>query len=541
MKKAIFLHAHKHERNAKKGAARMKDYVDWILAHPSMSVFIVFLMLSKPLSHVVTPQLVSRISINIKDGKSVRRLFTYLILTGLALFVMEILTVMYQPVFASMFARDKISESFSRVLQSPKGTDEDQTTYIAKLMMVHQNVNDIIGMASAVVAGQVFSAVAALYIFFTRAPGWFSWTVTIGLVTSSVLLMMPGGRCIERVKAVNRYRNELMSDISDTLASSHMVDPKKEAMRTAIALEEYERVMEVERWCRRRRLVISMAVSTVLTVGCVFGVFYLHKKKLITSNALIELLGISLSLFEVQMRSYDYVTVLTRVMASVADMNASYNAGIANGAVRRNAANTDGGISVSRLRVPFTDGTRVSFEVPPGAVYCIVGPNACGKSRLLKALAGQVELPDEADVGHADLPAGSVYFPQNAWLLDRTIEENVGVTDRAKWVGALRDIGLVQEANNLDQAFSTSDRVGKKGYRLSGGQRQILWLTRVLSNQDAKCLLMDEPTSSMSASAVQKAARAIATSGKTILLVSHDVELQKQCHAVLEWADITVS
>lgn len=514
----------------------MKDYTDWILANPAKSIFVVLLMLSKPLSHVVTPQLVSRISINIKDAKPVRQLFTLLILTGLALFVMEVLTVMYQPVFASMFARDKILESFSRVLQSPKGTDEDQTTYIAKLMMVHQNVNDIMGMASAVIAGQVFSAIAALYIFFTRSPRWFAWTITIGLISTSILLMLPGSKCIQRVKAVNRYRNELLSDVADTLSSSHMVDPHAEAVRTAAALEEYESVMETERWCRRKRLVISMAVSTLLTVFAVCSVFYMHGKKLITSNALIELLGISLSLFEVQMRSYDYVTVLTRVMASVADMNAMYRPRDERSIVR--TAPRDAGIRVSRLRVPFTEATRVTFDVPPGSVYCIVGPNACGKSRLLKALAGLVEVPEDDDPGSADVPENAVYFPQNAWLLDRTIEENLGVTSRNRWMGVLHDAGLVQEADNLDQAFALSDRVGKKGYRLSGGQRQILWLARVLANPEAKCLLMDEPTSSMSASAVEKAAKAIASSGKTILLISHDSTLQDVCHTVLEWKDI---
>ncbi len=148
--------------------------------------------------------------------------------------------------------------------------------------------------------------------------------------------------------------------------------------------------------------------------------------------------------------------------------------------------------------------TNLDLVVPDGSFTVIVGPNACGKSTLLRALsrllkptAGQVLL-DGREI--ASLPSKQVarrlgLLPQTSLAPDGITVTDLVARGRFPYQSALRqwsreDQRAVQAAL---AATRTTDLGGRLVDELSGGQRQRVWVAMVLAQQ-TQLLLLDEPT-----------------------------------------------
>lgn len=142
-------------------------------------------------------------------------------------------------------------------------------------------------------------------------------------------------------------------------------------------------------------------------------------------------------------------------------------------------------------------------------IYQIKGPTGSGKSTLLHLLSGRLRptvgrvLLGGLDVTTLSTRALSdviLYVPQVPMLFQRTVFENIdyprgSVTSRAAAEEKLREFGLDRIAANLDMT------VEKFGSNVSGGQRQLIYLARVVltSKANHKVILLDEPFSSVDA------------------------------------------
>ncbi|ALJ20024.1 ABC transporter ATP-binding protein [Microbacterium sp. No. 7] len=160
------------------------------------------------------------------------------------------------------------------------------------------------------------------------------------------------------------------------------------------------------------------------------------------------------------------------------------------------------GLSVGYDKRPVCDD--VDLFIPTGGYTAIVGPNACGKSTLLRAIArilppsaGSVLLDgqDIARIPTRRLAARLGLLPQSslspdgirvADLVARGRYPHQGMFDR--WSKA--DEQIVRDAM---AATGTTDLSGRPVDELSGGQRQRVWVAMVLAQQ-TPVLLLDEPT-----------------------------------------------
>ncbi|RUZ12352.1 sugar ABC transporter ATP-binding protein, partial [Mesorhizobium sp. M7A.F.Ca.US.007.01.2.1] len=181
---------------------------------------------------------------------------------------------------------------------------------------------------------------------------------------------------------------------------------------------------------------------------------------------------------------------------------------------------------------------RANFEVRKGAVNVLVGENGAGKSTLMKIIAG-VERPT---AGRILLEGEEVSFSSSGDAVNRGIgmvfqELNLfGNMSVAENIFATREItnrfGKIDHAQQENRAAEFLERL-QAGIRpdmlvedLRIGQQQLVEIAKAVS-LDARILIMDEPTSALSAAEVEILFKVIAdlkARGVAIVYISHRLE-----------------
>ena len=188
---------------------------------------------------------------------------------------------------------------------------------------------------------------------------------------------------------------------------------------------------------------------------------------------------------------------------------------------------------------------NVSFRIPAGTTFAIVGPSGGGKStiadlivRLLDPDAGTVRLDGE-DVRRmalVDLRRRVQSVEQAPVLFHATIEENVRYVNPdasdADVHRAIEDAGLSAFVARLPDGLRTI--VGDRGLAVSAGERQRLALARAFL-ADPAVLVLDEPSSALDPVAERQIIDGIrrVMRGRTTILISHRLDLVRAADAAL--------
>lgn len=194
-------------------------------------------------------------------------------------------------------------------------------------------------------------------------------------------------------------------------------------------------------------------------------------------------------------------------------------------------------VNVDRLSFAYNDEAEILKEIclnaKKGEIIGIVGKSGCGKSTLLKLLmrfreknSGRIDY-NETEIGEIDsvnLTDNVTMVPQNVWLFDETVEENLRIAKSdataEELEAACRAAAIHERIVSLPDGYRT--RVGFGGSRLSAGEKQRLGVARAFL-RGSGLILLDEPTGNIDSlnEGILLKSLVNAKKDKCIILVSH--------------------
>lgn len=175
----------------------------------------------------------------------------------------------------------------------------------------------------------------------------------------------------------------------------------------------------------------------------------------------------------------------------------------------------------------------VEFTLPAGKTLAVVGPNAAGKSSLLRLILGvwrpaegsvRLDGVEVSDWNHDELGPHIGYVPQDGDLFEATVAENIarlGAVDADAVVAAAQLAGIHEVILSFPDGYDTL--LGEGGFKLSGGQAQRIAIARAFY-KEPKMLVLDEPNASLddpAEAALIAALQKLRAKGTTIVFTSH--------------------
>lgn len=194
-------------------------------------------------------------------------------------------------------------------------------------------------------------------------------------------------------------------------------------------------------------------------------------------------------------------------------------------------------LEVDRIRCHYDDNLvvdEVSFAIKPGDICCLLGASGCGKTTILRSIAGFHPLSlGEIRLGNKTLSGDDTFLPPERRHIgmifqDYALFPHLNVCDNicfgiAKQSSAKRQ----QICNSLLELVSLTGLGQRFPHELSGGQQQRVALARALAPEPA-LLLMDEPFSSLDVELRRNLAvevrHILKERGISAILVTHDQE-----------------
>ena len=195
----------------------------------------------------------------------------------------------------------------------------------------------------------------------------------------------------------------------------------------------------------------------------------------------------------------------------------------------------------------------ISFTVPAGKMYAIVGPSGSGKSTIVNLLPRLYDV-DRGSVliGRNDVRSFDLTYlrrsigvvTQESYLFNGTIRENLLYAKEdateTELMDAIRTASLTEFIENQPDGLDTV--VGNRGLKLSGGEKQRLSIARIIL-KDPSILILDEATSaldSISENAIQDALDHL-MEGRTTIVIAHRLSTILKADRILVVANGTIA
>ncbi len=393
------------------------------------------------------------------------------------------------------------------------------------------------------IAPTVLELIAVCVIFFVKFGAWLV-VVTLAMVALYIWF----------TRTVTEWRNQLRRDMvdMDTSAVAHAVDSllnfetvkyfgaeEREASRYGTAMRRYaQAAVKSENSLAWLNIGQSLITNLMMAGAMAYTVWGWSRGQFTTGDVVLvntllaqlfrplDLLGMVYRTIRQGLIDMEAMYRLMDTQQEIADMDGA-PALIASG----------GEVRFDHVRFGYDPEREilhdVSFTVPAGRTLAIVGPSGAGKSTIARILfrfydiqSGQVSIDGQniASVTQASLRAAIGIVPQDMVLFNDTVGYNIGYgregASQAEIEAAAKAASIHDFILGLPMGYDT--RVGERGLKLSGGEKQRVAIARTLL-KDPPVLVLDEATSALDSrteNEIQDVLRNIARK-RTTLIVAH--------------------
>jgi ABC-type multidrug transport system fused ATPase/permease subunit len=517
--------------------------------HPILTSTNMLMSLTFPIDDVLIPYLSGKIVTLVQQRKNFKPFLIILISTMVAMQFFYTATFLHDayflPALQNFIRQDMFRDIIEHYRINPSASDLQTGEMLARIVKIPLiTIEFLERIKNSILPYCISFIIICTYIFSRNKPIgivlFLSGILTAYLISTSPIM------CASRAHHQEATIEKLEEETEDVLRNLPIVYTSgtinRELTRVSDIAKEYATAFKHTTYCTVQiKFVAVLALSAMLIF---FGVYSYRGLK----RGTLEI-GLFVTIFMAMTQWYTTLGYLTGNIRDIVmewGILASHQRSLIIPQINGKSTLNHKAQAQAHAQRPGLFIDRISYSVPgrnepilsdftmtvsPGERVLIAGAIGSGKSTLLKIVAGILTPTggavylDGKPLSHKDVG----YIQQFPLLFNRSIYENVlygsidSETDRVRVDDMVQKLGLADAFANLERGLDT--RVGKNGSRLSGGQRHLIQVMRMMI-KDPPVVLMDEVTASLDQNTKNKLFRVldVALKGKIALIVTHDAD-----------------
>jgi ABC-type multidrug transport system fused ATPase/permease subunit len=538
-------------------------YTEFIRDNKKLFILYVLTLVYIPINSIYLPKLYGDLisSLKSKKFKGVQKLFFTLICGWLAIQVMNMISSYIMNILMPKF-KQYIRKFFITEIMNRYKTNFQELKLgdmITKIIKTPYILEDVFYMFKDVIVHNIITIISIFgYLFY--------YNIRLGLIFGICMIVIIGlslcylSSCKNNIKTMEILYDKTHEEIEDTFSNLISIYTarkyKDETDRiTNIDNKLYENVQLINKCKNKYRMIFTLIFIIAIIVLNYMG-YKLYRKKQMKLETFISVFIINYSLLGIFM---GFFRELNELMHSIVNINLivdylnnqlpkrikeQFNKNNVPPLLNSNNKQTNG-INVEFKNVKFKYDKSspyilngINLSIKPNETIIIQGHIGSGKSTLYKLLLkfitgyeGEILINDKSNknMNIDDLREKIMYIPQHPNLFNRTLKENLtyGVNNYTidDILNKLKEVGLIDIYNKFKSILNT--KVGKLGSKLSGGQRQLVWILRSMFN-NSKMVILDEPTSSLDVESKEKIMKLIKeiSNARNLVIITHDNDIK---------------
>ena len=523
--------------------------------NPFFVIIYLLLLLVLPIQDIILPhfygKLIQAINLNGKMFGIVVTIIVLIVILQVAIFISDYVEMQLYPRL-TIFIRKYMLESIVRS-SSTNYADIRSGSVMSQIVRMPSYTYHYINQLKAFIIPQ-FVVMICAGIYFAYNDMLLGMTFLAVTFVFIVITCYTPASCndisVHRERTVTKIV-ERMDDILKNLISVLNANRMSKEYKTIDTMNDtYTRQSLDTLFCSSRFKIMLIPIQIVYFVFFVYRCFILVKSHLITTAQFVSLFIIILYVSNSMWRITGTLTDLTYQSGVINSALSNIDTTVMNPetVVSTNTtllSSKQNSIVFEKVTLVYGDKIAVnnlSLSIPDQQKIAIVGNIGSGKSSIIKLLM-RFYIPISGEIYYDSVAYSTIsvqeirenigYIPQNAVLFDRSIYENIVYghedvsIDRVRTM--IHSLGLVDIF-----PLGLDSPVGKNGSLLSGGERQIVLILRILL-QNPKVLLLDESTASMDKKTKHHVFTLLAQAmkGKTVIMVTHDDDMLRYANRVV--------
>lgn len=518
------------------------------------------LLMAVPLNTIALPHYYGKFIENVKNKISIDNKTKYILYAILGLWILVIgmnyasnyLDSYFKPLLQGYVRKTIIDDIFEKFKESYK--EQQVGDLISKIIKLPATINDLFHEVKDYIMPIILMFLFAIAYFSSIHP-YIGAVAFVGVVIFFGIICIFLKVCIASANDADTYADKVHEQISEMFENMSNVYASNMCEGEMKRFEKYTGKMKGKyantiKCSANFNLLFSISYLLLFFIIC-FMTFNLYRQGKVELTKLISVIIISLYIIsylaEATVEVRDFIFNLGTLQKTQGYLNRLSTLSVNISTQPINIR--QGSISVRNvyMRYPETEKDlfeNLNVEIEPGESVALVGRIGSGKSSFVKLLLkfykiqrGEILIDgvNIENVSSDELRKQIMYIPQNIILFNRTLYENISYgldVSKEDVEKLMRELGAFQLFND----FQLDDKVGKRGEKLSGGQKQMVYLLRsILKN--SKIIILDEPTSALDENSKKYILDILKMlmRNKTVLIITHDASVLKYVDRVLRF------